>query len=76
MDPFDAGIEKDFEVTSLATAAGRPARRRYFDIDRGGNASSACLLIATHGGVRERVIGRPMGGVAPGVGAGGSAATS
>jgi 3-oxoacyl-[acyl-carrier-protein] synthase III len=57
-------------VVHYATAAGVPAERLYFDIERVGNTSSASIPIAIHDAVREGVIDRPMRIFAPGFGAG------
>ena len=57
-------------VVHYAKAAGVPAERLYFDIERVGNTSSASIPIAIHDAVREGVIDRPMRIFAPGFGAG------
>ena len=57
-------------VVSIAEAAGVPADRLYFNIDKVGNTSSASIPIALHDAVREGVIDRPMRIFAPGFGAG------
>jgi len=57
-------------VVSIAEAAGVPAERLYFNIDKVGNTSSASIPIALHDAVREGVIDRPMRIFAPGFGAG------
>jgi len=57
-------------VVSLAEAAGVPADRLYFNIDKVGNTSSASIPIALHDAVREGVITRRMRIFAPGFGAG------
>lgn len=57
-------------VTTLAQAAGVPAERLYFNIERVGNTSSASILLAIYDAVREKKIDRPMRVFAPGFGAG------
>jgi 3-oxoacyl-[acyl-carrier-protein] synthase-3 len=57
-------------VVHYAKAAGVPAERLYFDIERVGNTSSASIPIAIHDAVQEGVIDRPMRVFAPGFGAG------
>jgi 3-oxoacyl-(acyl-carrier-protein) synthase III len=57
-------------VVALARAAGIPAERLYFDIERVGNTSSASIPIALADAVREGVIDRPLRVFAPGFGAG------
>ena len=57
-------------VVSIAEAAGVPADRLYFNIDKVGNTSSASIPIALHDAVREGVITRRMRIFAPGFGAG------
>ncbi|HUL71443.1 MAG TPA: 3-oxoacyl-[acyl-carrier-protein] synthase III C-terminal domain-containing protein [Gemmatimonadales bacterium] len=57
-------------VVELATAAGLPADKLYFDIAHEGNTSSASIPIALRDAVAEGVIDRPMRIFAPGFGAG------
>jgi 3-oxoacyl-[acyl-carrier-protein] synthase III len=57
-------------VIHYAKAAGVPAERLYFNIERVGNTSSASIPIALYDAVREGVIDRPMRIFAPGFGAG------
>jgi 3-oxoacyl-[acyl-carrier-protein] synthase III len=57
-------------VVNLAGAAGIPAERLYFNIERVGNTSAASIPIAIHDAVREGVIDRPLRVFAPGFGAG------
>src|SRR5437667_4272640 len=57
-------------VLHYARAAGVPAERLYFNIERVGNTSSASIPIAIHDAVREGVIDRPVRVFAPGFGAG------
>ena len=57
-------------VVHYARAAGMPAERLYFNIDRVGNTSSASIPLAIHDAVIEGVIDRPMRLFAPGFGAG------
>jgi 3-oxoacyl-[acyl-carrier-protein] synthase III len=57
-------------VLDLAKAAGVPADRLYFNIERVGNTSSASILLAIHDAVREGRIDRPLRVFAPGFGAG------
>ena len=57
-------------VTSLAVAAGIPADRLYFDIERVGNVSAASIPIAVYDAVADGVLDRPMRVFTPGFGAG------
>jgi 3-oxoacyl-[acyl-carrier-protein] synthase III len=57
-------------VVHYARAAGMPAERLYFNIDRVGNTSSASIPLAIHDAVVDGVIDRPMRLFAPGFGAG------
>src|ERR1700688_2730834 len=57
-------------VLTLAEAAGISGERIFFNIERGGNTSSASILMAVHDAVREGRIDRPMRIFAPGFGAG------
>jgi len=57
-------------VVALATAAGLPADKLYFDIAHEGNTSSASIPIALRDAVAEGVISRPTRIFAPGFGAG------
>src|SRR5262249_27384533 len=57
-------------VVTIGEAAGVPADRLYFNIDKVGNTSSASIPIALHDAVREGVIARRMRIFAPGFGAG------
>ncbi|HYB72821.1 MAG TPA: 3-oxoacyl-[acyl-carrier-protein] synthase III C-terminal domain-containing protein [Candidatus Sulfotelmatobacter sp.] len=57
-------------VVSLAEAAGIPAERMYFNIERVGNTSAASILLAIRDAVRQGRIDRPMRVFAPGFGAG------
>src|SRR5581483_7274452 len=57
-------------VASLAQAAGIPADKLYFDIEKVGNTSAASILLAIHDAVVEKRIHRPMRVFAPGFGAG------
>ena len=57
-------------VLHYATAAGVPAERLYFNIEKVGNTSSASIPLAIHDAVREGVIDRPVRVFAPGFGAG------
>jgi 3-oxoacyl-[acyl-carrier-protein] synthase-3 len=57
-------------VVDLATAAGIPADRLYFDIDKVGNLSAASIPVALADAVGEGVIDRPVRVFAPGCGAG------
>jgi len=57
-------------VVNLSEAAGVPADRLYFNIQRVGNTSAASILIAIYDAVCEGVIDRPMRVFAPGFGAG------
>jgi 3-oxoacyl-[acyl-carrier-protein] synthase III len=57
-------------VVHYATAAGVPAERLYFNIERVGNTSSASIPLAIYDAVVEKVIDRPMRIFAPGFGAG------
>jgi 3-oxoacyl-[acyl-carrier-protein] synthase III len=57
-------------VLQYARAAGVPAERLYFNIEKVGNTSSASLPIAIPDAVREGVIDRPLRVFAPGFGAG------
>jgi 3-oxoacyl-[acyl-carrier-protein] synthase-3 len=57
-------------VVKLAQAAGVPAERLYFNIQKVGNTSSASIPLAIHDAARDGVIDRPMRIFAPGFGAG------
>ncbi|MBI2015833.1 MAG: ketoacyl-ACP synthase III [Candidatus Rokubacteria bacterium] len=57
-------------VLHYARAAGVPAERLYFNIEKVGNTSSASIPLAIHDAVREGVIDRPLRVFAPGFGAG------
>ena len=57
-------------VVNLSEAAGVPADRLYFNIQRVGNTSAASILMAIYDAVCEGVIDRPMRVFAPGFGAG------
>jgi 3-oxoacyl-[acyl-carrier-protein] synthase III len=60
-------------VVNLATAAGIPRERLYFNIARVGNISSASIPIAIHDAVREGALDRPMRVFTPAFGAGAAA---
>ena len=57
-------------VLALATDAGIPAERIFFNIEQVGNTSSASIPMAIHDAVRDGRIDRPMRIFAPGFGAG------
>jgi 3-oxoacyl-(acyl-carrier-protein) synthase III len=57
-------------VSQLATQAGLPLDRLYFNIGQVGNASSASIPLAIHDAVRDGVISEPVRVFAPGFGAG------
>ncbi|MDQ2727142.1 MAG: ketoacyl-ACP synthase III [Actinomycetota bacterium] len=57
-------------VSDIATEAGIPADKVYFNIDRTGNLSAASIPVAIHDAVVEGVIDRPMRIFCPGFGAG------
>jgi 3-oxoacyl-[acyl-carrier-protein] synthase III len=57
-------------VSQLATAAGIPGDRLYFDIESVGNLSAASIPVALADAVRDGVIDRPLRVFAPGFGAG------
>jgi len=57
-------------VTDLATRAGLPPDRLYFNIGQVGNTSSASIPLALHDAVRDGVITEPVRVFAPGFGAG------
>ena len=57
-------------VATMATAAGLPADRLYFNIEKVGNVSAASIPLAIYDAVREGVIDRPMRVFTPAFGAG------
>lgn len=57
-------------VTRLATQAGVPPEKLYFNISRVGNTSAASIPIAISDAVKEGLIGKPARILAPGFGAG------
>jgi 3-oxoacyl-[acyl-carrier-protein] synthase III len=57
-------------VADMAVAAGLPADRLYFNIEKVGNVSAASIPLAIYDAVREGVIDRPMRVFTPAFGAG------
>jgi 3-oxoacyl-[acyl-carrier-protein] synthase III len=57
-------------VTKTAVAAGLPADRLYFNIEKVGNVSAASIPLAVYDAVRDGVIDRPMRVFTPAFGAG------
>ena len=57
-------------VADMAVAAGLPADRLYFNVEKVGNVSAASIPIAIYDAVREGVIDRPMRVFTPAFGAG------
>ena len=57
-------------VANLAVAAGLPADRLYFNVEKVGNVSAASIPLAIYDAVREGVIDRPMRVFTPAFGAG------
>jgi 3-oxoacyl-[acyl-carrier-protein] synthase III len=57
-------------VADMAVAAGLPADRLYFNIEKMGNVSAASIPLAIYDAVREGVIDRPMRVFTPAFGAG------
>ena len=57
-------------VSDIATEAGIPIERVYFNIERTGNLSAASIPLAIHDAVIDGVIDRPMRIFCPGFGAG------
>ncbi len=57
-------------VSDIATGAGIPIERVYFNIDHIGNLSAASIPVAIHDAVIDGVIDRPMRIFCPGFGAG------
>jgi 3-oxoacyl-(acyl-carrier-protein) synthase III len=57
-------------VADMAAAAGLPADRLYFNIEKVGNVSAASIPLAIYDAVREGVIDRPMRVFTPAFGAG------
>jgi 3-oxoacyl-[acyl-carrier-protein] synthase III len=57
-------------ITKLASSAGIPVEKLYFNIDRVGNTSAASIPIAIWDAVSEGVIRRSLRIFAPGFGAG------
>ncbi|HEY8624546.1 MAG TPA: 3-oxoacyl-[acyl-carrier-protein] synthase III C-terminal domain-containing protein [Solirubrobacteraceae bacterium] len=57
-------------VADMAVAAGLPADRLYFNVEKVGNVSAASIPLAIYDAVREGVIDRPMRVFTPAFGAG------
>ena len=57
-------------VADIAVAAGLPADRLYFNVEKMGNVSAASIPLAIYDAVREGVIDRPMRVFTPAFGAG------
>jgi 3-oxoacyl-[acyl-carrier-protein] synthase-3 len=57
-------------VTKTAVAAGLPAERLYFNIEKVGNVSAASIPLAIYDAVRDGAIDRPMRVFTPAFGAG------
>jgi 3-oxoacyl-(acyl-carrier-protein) synthase III len=57
-------------VSDIATGAGVPSEKVYFNIERTGNLSAASIPVALHDAVVDGVIDRPMRVFCPGFGAG------
>jgi 3-oxoacyl-[acyl-carrier-protein] synthase-3 len=57
-------------VADIAVAAGLPADRLYFNVEKVGNVSAASIPLAIYDAVREGVIDRPMRVFTPAFGAG------
>ncbi len=57
-------------VVDLATAAGLPRDRLYFNVEKVGNVSAASIPLAIYDAVRDGVIDRPMRVFTPAFGAG------
>jgi 3-oxoacyl-[acyl-carrier-protein] synthase-3 len=57
-------------VADIATGAGLPLERIYFNVERTGNLSAASIPVAIHDAVGDGVINRPMRIFCPGFGAG------
>jgi 3-oxoacyl-[acyl-carrier-protein] synthase III len=57
-------------VADMAVAAGLPADRLYFNIEKVGNVSAASIPLAIYDAVTEGVIDRPMRVFTPAFGAG------
>lgn len=57
-------------VSEIATGAGIPIEKVYFNIGRTGNLSAASIPVAIHDAVVDGVIDRPMRIFCPGFGAG------
>jgi 3-oxoacyl-[acyl-carrier-protein] synthase-3 len=57
-------------VADMAVAAGLPADRLYFNVEKVGNVSAASIPLAIYDAVREGVIDQPMRVFTPAFGAG------